>query len=149
MAADCNHKETCGTCRQEHCTAECEEHNPDKYICISCNMHGHVCWDRTCPKFMVAYQKVERMDPENTYKYFPDDNPWTWEETKQTTEMTDTMQTIQHMNRSTINNQQPNPQPEPNQNNDPQRKSQYPPQIDEFDRWNAMQRRHRDQGWHT
>ena len=149
MAADCDHAETCGTCGQEHHTAECEEPNLDKYKCVSCNTYGHASWDRTCPKFMAACQKVERTDPENTYKYFPDDNPWMWEQTDQATEMTDTTQTIQHMNRNPITNQQPNPQLEPNQNNDLQHGRHYPTRIDEVDRWNATQRRHRDQGWHT
>jgi len=33
-----------------------------------------------CPKFMDASKRVEWANPENTYKYFPTEEPWTWEQ---------------------------------------------------------------------
>ena len=31
-------------------------------------------------QILMACDKVEKTDPEHTYKYFPNDNPWTWEQ---------------------------------------------------------------------
>ena len=33
--------------------------------------------------------KIKKADPENTYKYFPDNNPWTWEQHNTTIETAD------------------------------------------------------------
>jgi hypothetical protein len=80
MAAECDGMSTCGTCAKEHRTAECGETNPDRYKCVNCDATGHASWDRTCPKFLAASERIEKSDPESTYKYFPDENPWTWEQ---------------------------------------------------------------------
>ena len=40
----------------------------------------HASWDRTCLKFIRASKRIERGDLESTYKFFPDENPWTWEQ---------------------------------------------------------------------
>ena len=80
MPAHCDRADTCGTCWNEQKTAEYGETDPTKFKCINCNKTGHASWDHTCPKFITACDNVEKTDPEHTYKYFPNDNPWTWEQ---------------------------------------------------------------------
>ena len=60
--------------------AECLETNRDTFWCVSCNSSGHASWDRLCPAFLVASSCMEDSDPEHFYKYFPDQEAWTWEQ---------------------------------------------------------------------
>jgi len=39
-------------------------------------------WDQTCPKFIESSRRLEQLNPESTCIYFPTDEPWTWEQTK-------------------------------------------------------------------
>jgi hypothetical protein len=71
---------TCGICAKEHRMAECGETNPERYKCVNCNTTGHALWDHTCPKFLAASEQIEKSDLESMYKYFRDENPWTWEQ---------------------------------------------------------------------
>src|SRR5882672_2473644 len=80
FSAGCSGQETCRTCGEEHHTAECMEDNQEKCRCANCKVLGNALWDRTCPKFMQAARKLEERDPESTYKFFPTDEPWTWEQ---------------------------------------------------------------------
>ena len=80
MAAGCKEAEICGTCGKEHRTAHCEETDPVNFRCANCDMAGHASWDRTCPKFLASCDRLKKGNPESTYKYFPDNNPWTWEQ---------------------------------------------------------------------
>jgi len=43
-------------------------------------MAGHASWDRTCPSFIEASRRIELRDLESSYRYFPSDEPWTWEQ---------------------------------------------------------------------
>jgi len=43
-------------------------------------MAGHASWDQLCPKFIEECKRAEKMDPEHSYKYFPAQEPWTWEQ---------------------------------------------------------------------
>jgi hypothetical protein len=80
VAAGCDSQDTCGTCGGGHRTAECEENDPHRFKCMNCNAPGHASWDRTCPVFKAACIAAEKSDPEHTYKFFPNENPWTWEQ---------------------------------------------------------------------
>jgi hypothetical protein len=80
VAARCDSQDTCGTCGGEHRTASCEENDPRKFKCANCNVDGHASWDRTCLTFRTACLAAEKSDPEHTYKFFPNENPWTWEQ---------------------------------------------------------------------
>jgi hypothetical protein len=90
IAAGCDNQDTCGTCGGGHRTAQCEESDPRKFKCMNCNADGHASWDRTCPVFKAACMAAEKSDPEHTYKYFPDENPWTWEQQNAAEEDEDT-----------------------------------------------------------
>jgi hypothetical protein len=89
IAAGCDSQDTCGTCGGVHRTAQCEEVDPRKFKCMNCNANGHASWDRTCPVFSAACTAAEKSDPEHTYKYFPNENPWTWEQQNTTEEAED------------------------------------------------------------
>ena len=80
MAAECKDVEICGTCGKNHRTAHCDETDPTKFKCANCNTLGHASWDHTCPKFLAACNRLEKNNSESKYKYFPDNNPWTWEQ---------------------------------------------------------------------
>ena len=80
MAADCKAAVTCGMCAGNHRTDKCEKTDPGSYRCVNCNEAGHASWDRMCPRFMDASKRAKQADPENTYKYFPTEEPWTWEQ---------------------------------------------------------------------
>jgi hypothetical protein len=90
IAAECDSQDTCGTCGGGHRTANCEEDDPRKFKCMNCNADGHASWDRTCPVFKTACISAEKSDPEHTYKFFPNENPWTWEQQNTTEENEDT-----------------------------------------------------------
>ena len=60
--------------------AECSEDNQSRYSCANCKMVGHASWDRTCPSFIEVSRRLELWDLENSYRYFPSDEPWTWEQ---------------------------------------------------------------------
>jgi len=80
LAAECDQTAVCGTCGLEHRTVECTESDQRKYWCANCNLHGHASWDRTCPKFIECSKRLEQLNPESTYTYFPTNEPWTWEQ---------------------------------------------------------------------
>ena len=80
MAATCDQNDVCRTCGQGHRTAQCKETDHELFHCKNCNTYGHASWDRTCPQFIEICNKLEQTDPENTYKYFPNDSKWTWEQ---------------------------------------------------------------------
>src|SRR5882724_6299669 len=82
LAAECDQNTICGTCGKEHRTAECSECDQKKYWCVNCNLHGHASWDRTCPKFLDRSKRLEQLNPESMYTYFPTNEPWTWEQTR-------------------------------------------------------------------
>jgi hypothetical protein len=81
------------TCGGGHRTANCEENDPHKFKCMNCKAAGHTSWDRTCPVFRSACTAAEKSDPEHTDKYFPNDDPWTWEQqnTEDEAESTDNL----------------------------------------------------------
>jgi len=80
LAARCTCRETCGTCRDEHRTAECTKTNHDRFWCANCNTSGHASWDCLCPRFLEECSRIESLDPEHMYKYFPNQEVWMWEQ---------------------------------------------------------------------
>ena len=80
LAAECDQPMTCGTCSKEHRTTDCSEDEQVKFWCANCKSHGHTSWDRTCPKFIENSRRLEQLNPEGMYIYFPTEEPWTWEQ---------------------------------------------------------------------
>ena len=80
LAATCTGTETCSTCGGKHRSTDCIERSSGKGYCISCKSNDHASWNRLCPKFIEATERIKRENPESTYKFFPDANPWTWEQ---------------------------------------------------------------------
>lgn len=80
FAASCDKPDTCGTCGQNHRTSECLETDATKFRCANCNVSGHASWDRQCPKYAEASRRIELTDLEHSYKFFPGEEPWTWEQ---------------------------------------------------------------------
>ena len=80
LVADCDQPPICGTCGKEHRTADCTEDEQERYWFTNCKSHGHASWDCTCPKFIENSRRLEQLNPESTYIYFPTDEPWTWEQ---------------------------------------------------------------------
>ena len=80
LAARCMCREVCGTCGDEHRMAKCTETNHNRFRCTNCNMSGHTSWDCLCPRFLEECGRIESSDPEHTYKYFPNQEAWTWEQ---------------------------------------------------------------------
>ena len=76
MAYQCiNAKEACGSCGEEHKTANCT--NPQKRYCVSCKDTTHASWDRNCPEFIKRCESLNEKYPENNLPYFPTDEDWT------------------------------------------------------------------------
>ena len=44
------------------------------------NVEGHASWDQLFPKFIEECKRAERMDPVCSYRFFPAQEPWTWEQ---------------------------------------------------------------------
>ena len=80
LVATCVKDDICGTCGQKHRTSECTETDPELFACADCSEYGNASWDRTCPKFLELCNQLEANDPESTYKYFIDEQKWTWEQ---------------------------------------------------------------------
>jgi hypothetical protein len=66
---------TCGTCRGDHTTRDCDE--PGKRHCVACHSSEHTSWDRSCPEFQRKSAHFDELHPENALTYFPTDENWT------------------------------------------------------------------------
>ena len=82
IATECKQdKETCGSCGNDHHTAECTITDPFQYSCVNCNEKGHAAWDRQCPSFIKSNAAFNARHPENGYRYFPTAmDPTSWEQ---------------------------------------------------------------------
>ena len=78
--AGCSSQNVCGSCGKEHRTAECTEGNHGSFYCTNCKTTDHALWDCMCPKFVEACKRLEDRDPERSYKFFPTNEPWMWEQ---------------------------------------------------------------------
>jgi len=80
LAASCNHQVACSTCGKENHTTECTETTSGNFWCVTCKLVGHASWDRLCPAFLEVCKQLDATDTEHTYKYFPGQDAWTWEQ---------------------------------------------------------------------
>lgn len=97
LAAECSQKhDTCGTCAEDHRTETCKITEKHEFRCINCEKEGHAAWDRMCPDFLAAATKFTARNPENTYKYFPTNDPESWEPVYQPTAHRDKVIERQH-----------------------------------------------------
>lgn len=74
--------DTCGTCAESHRTTACNVTEWAHYRCINCKENGHAAWDRKCPHFLAKRMQMEKLDPHNSFKYYPTTNPKTWAQIK-------------------------------------------------------------------
>lgn len=67
MARDCPLKEdVCGTCGENHRTADCDVTEQEDFWCNNCQVRGHAAWDRQCPVFLLKkQQRTERLQSAN------------------------------------------------------------------------------------
>ncbi|THH14609.1 hypothetical protein EUX98_g9587 [Antrodiella citrinella] len=74
--------ETCGTCgaTERHDTAKCPVTDDRDFRCASCNVKGHASWQRQCPTFQRLCESRRQHNPASRYRYFPTENPETWEQ---------------------------------------------------------------------
>ena len=82
IAANCKEiTDICSTCGGAHISKDCQLKNdlPDKHYCTNCRTHGHTARDRLCPIYIKQCNELYNRKPEFLYKYFPTDNPSTWE----------------------------------------------------------------------
>jgi len=84
LAAACGKPTVCRTCGKEHWIAKCTEDDQVKHWCTNCKMLSHTSWDHTSPKFTEESKRLKYLNPESTYIYFPTDEPWTWEQSRNT-----------------------------------------------------------------
>ena len=52
----------------------------DRFWCANCNTSGLASWDHLCPRFLEECSRIESLDPEHMYKYFPNQEVWMWEQ---------------------------------------------------------------------
>src|SRR5882672_2653318 len=68
-------RDTCGTCSQEHRTADCTDQL--NWRCVPCGRAGHASWDRDCPVFQRKCGELNDRTEENGMPYFPTAEVWT------------------------------------------------------------------------
>ncbi|KAH7918795.1 hypothetical protein BV22DRAFT_1024012, partial [Leucogyrophana mollusca] len=69
LARDCGApSDTCGTCGEQHRTADCKEIT--KKFCVSCSTHMHASWSRDCPEFQRRCRDIDEKHAENNMPYF-------------------------------------------------------------------------------
>lgn len=78
-AATCkNVMDVCGTCADTHRTTDCLIKDRAQYKCVNCKANGHAAWDRQCPKYIQQKDRQEKLDPHNSFQYYPTSDPKTW-----------------------------------------------------------------------
>jgi len=85
LAATCRKPMVCGTCSKDHRTTKCTENDQERHWCVNCKTFSHTSWDQSCPKFTEEIKRLEHLNPESMYIYFPTDKPWTWEQLRNST----------------------------------------------------------------
>lgn len=80
MATDCpKDADSCGTCGEQHRTAMCKVDDPNNYYCTNCEIKGHAAWSRMCPTFLSKWDAHKRRNDESKYRFYPTEDPLTWE----------------------------------------------------------------------
>jgi len=54
--------------------------NREAFWCVSCKVSGHASWDRLCLAFLATSKHMEETHPKHSYKYFPSQAAWMWEQ---------------------------------------------------------------------
>jgi hypothetical protein len=84
VAATCRlEHDVCARCGEKHRTDMCRADDKSR-ACSNCKVErrqhwGHGAADRNCPSFKNKLQFALERNPEAKYKYFPTDDPLTWE----------------------------------------------------------------------
>jgi hypothetical protein len=80
--ADCKSDiDTCAKCADSHRTSTCKV-TKTTARCINCKNttdHNHYATDKDCPLFLAEIDKLQKRNPEHKYKFFPTEDPTTWE----------------------------------------------------------------------
>jgi hypothetical protein len=85
LASECQQEhDTCGTCGEQHRTAECKVIEQTTFHCVNCKADGHAAWSRECPTFKAKWEAHKKRNDEAQYIYFPTEDPTTWETNKYT-----------------------------------------------------------------
>lgn len=83
VAAACKAEhDTCARCAQHHRTSDCDMGNEGAWRCANCEgdtAAGHGAADRQCPHFLTLLTRLHARLPETKYKFFPTDDPHSWE----------------------------------------------------------------------
>jgi hypothetical protein len=87
IAAECKSiHDVCARCGGLHKTMACEAQDQSKFRCSNCKGEGHGAADRRCPYFIDKLTRIQKLNPEHKYRFFPTSDPQTWE-TKDSMEM--------------------------------------------------------------
>jgi hypothetical protein len=80
IAAECKSiHDVCARCGAQHKTSVCEVQDQAAFRCSNCKGEGHGAADRRCPHFIDRLTRIQKLNPEHKYKYFPTSDPKTWE----------------------------------------------------------------------
>ena len=80
--ADCKVEiDRCAHCSGKHQTMQCIATDATEIECVNCtdNTKGHGATDRNCPTYLKEKSKLHKCIPENKYRFFPTNNPCTWQ----------------------------------------------------------------------
>ncbi|KAH9950180.1 hypothetical protein B0H21DRAFT_656965, partial [Amylocystis lapponica] len=81
LASECKQiHDTCGTCGSvSHTTSTCDVTDRAKHWCANCRTGGHAAWDRACPAFLAARDRLLDRQPDAQYRFFPiPSDPSSW-----------------------------------------------------------------------
>ena len=82
-----------------HRTFDCDMTDPNLFACYNCkgtSAKGHGAADRQCPAFIEQLSTLQARNPETKYKYFPTNDPKSWETTARMLQKTNTQDATWH-----------------------------------------------------
>lgn len=85
VAANCKSiHEACVNCGGMHRKTDCTVIDETQFNCVNCKNAnlphaGHGAADRRCPVFRERTLQIRARNPDNQYRFFPTDDPKTWE----------------------------------------------------------------------
>jgi hypothetical protein len=88
-AAECKSEhDICGRCGDHHKTTECQVQDRTDFRCAVCKEQGHGAIDMECPAYQKQLDTLRKRMPETRYRYYPTNEPWTWERDDDNSPMT-------------------------------------------------------------
>ncbi|KAG2127209.1 hypothetical protein DEU56DRAFT_720344, partial [Suillus clintonianus] len=79
VAANCpQEQDSCGTCNEQHRTAECATTDQEHFKCRNCNEAGHAAWSRDCPTFIKRLEHHMNRNNDAKYRFYLTEDPLTW-----------------------------------------------------------------------